>query len=366
MSRLALFGWASFPFPPRQRLTKPSMRAEVESGKVGSVSVMVSGLIALLLASSFSCTSRQNPNREAVQAPSESEAPSESSGPVTDATGAGEHKSGPAEVACTVNGQPIPLSDVVQFAKARSLDNSDAMVFLIQAEVLVQEGKRNAFPFPPGTRVEQATALLASMFSEETLCGHIRESEVKGLYEAVYKPEWPADVYAGELVEIRCCPNSDDPCDLPEQLACKAGLQGETSMMEQLAVAWAKHPDDDIRQRIPKGSLATFSDFHFLDWPGIPEEKQTRKRMLDSIARAAIKALRPGEVSPPVLSSMGLHVFRLIKVRAAISKESPEFQAEGRRYLCSKRIITTRQEYLKQLLQYVDVVEGAVKLPQPR
>jgi len=267
------------------------------------------------------------------------------------------------KVACTVNGIPLPLADVDALAAQRGISPHEALLFLIQAETVAQEAHRNAFPAPPGAgRLEVASAYLASLFSEETLCGHIGAAELKALYETAYKPEWPADVYAGQIVELRCCPSQDSPCNTPEQKACMASLDNYLPQFLQMAKRWRSLEQANAADLVEKGSPFLGTDFTFIDWPGIPEEKQTRKRLLDAATRTAIKQLKPGEVSVPLRSSLGLHLVKLTQIRKAITVETPLFQAEGRQYLCRKRILETRQDYVKRLVQYVQVVDQEMKL----
>lgn len=284
-------------------------------------------------------------------------------GRVETATAPATPPSAPQRVACTINGVPLPMDDVETLASQRNMAKREALLFLIQAETVAQEARRNGFPAPAGAqRIELASAYLESLYNPETLCSSISTRELKALYESAYKPEWPADVYTGQVVEIRCCPTLDSPCDTQEQKECMAHLDRAIPDFLQLAEKWRKLDKATAKDLVGAQSPYIATDFVFLDWPGIPDEKQTRKRLLDVETRKAIKRLSPGEVSSPLRSSLGLHLVKLTRIRKAITSENPEFQAEGREYLCKKRILNTRQDYVKKLVQYVQVVDGEMKL----
>lgn len=267
--------------------------------------------------------------------------------------------------AVTVHGEPIPVAHVEKLASLRGISTREALMTLIQATVVAQEAKRNAFPITSGaTNLEIAAAYLTTLFSEQTLCESISQHELKGLYESAYKPDWPADIYQGDVVELRCCPGVGEACDSPQHAACFASLERHATQLETLAAQWRLHPEWPPQRVTGSESPYLATDFAFLDWPGIPDEQQIRKRLLDASTRITIKALKAGEVSKPIRSSLGAHVFRLNAVRKAVTAQSPEFQLEGRQYLCKKRIASTRQDYVKRLVQFVQVTPGTMELPQ--
>ncbi len=257
------------------------------------------------------------------------------------------------------------MADVRDLAQARGIGQKEAMLTLVQAAVVAQEARRNGFPAAQGaSRLEIAAAYLTTLFSAETLCETISQRELKGLYESAYKPDWPADIYVGDLLEVRCCLEVGAPCDAPDQKACLASLDKRLPEMLQIARKWQEDASLKPKDLVPVAGPYIATDFVFLDWPGIPDEKQTRKRLLDAPTRKAIKLLQPGQVSAPLVSSLGIHLVRLNNVRKAVTHESPEFQLEGREYLCKKRVQNTRQDYVKRLVQFVDFKAGVMALPK--
>lgn len=271
----------------------------------------------------------------------------------------------PASVAATVHGEPITVDQVDRLSSIRSITREEALMTWIQATVVAQEARRNGFPaLPNASSLEVATAYLGTLFSEETLCETISQRELKGLYEAAYKPTWPADIYQGDVVELRCCPEIGVACDTPQHVACFASLERHLQALRTLRDEWVLHSDWPPQRLLPADSPYRATDYTFLDWPGIPDDKQVRKRLLDTPTRKAIKTLKPGEVSAPLRSSLGVHLFRLNKVRKAITHTSPDFQLEGRQYLCKKRIQSTKKDYVKRLVQFVQVTPGVMELPR--
>jgi len=298
----------------------------------------------------------------ASQAPSPVAAPS----PVVD------DPAGKGPVAVRVNGVPILQADVDAYAKVRTADPERSLAVLIEAEVVAQEAARNRFPAAPGLdRVALARSYLESVYSESTLCGNITATDVRSFYEMTYEPGWPVDVYKGLVVEVRCCPTTETPCTSAEAGKCLADNRPVLRELQALAGTWTSDVVPDLSALAARFPLLKGYDFGFVVWPGIPLEDQKRKKLFDPATLRAVIALRTGQVSQPVESSLGYHVFRLTRFRPAIEPDSPELVDAARARICKDRVENTRHRYVLELLKSA-VVErsgagggGAPPAPRP-
>jgi len=237
-------------------------------------------------------------------------------------------------------------------SKAQGLGKERALALLVEAEAVAQEAKRNSFPEAGKLdRVALAKRYLETVYSAETLCGNIGDAEVRSFYEITYAPDWPVDIYKGLTLEVRCCPNTVTPCDTDEVRSC---MEDNRAVLDELAAIGEKWTTDvlpDIASLKSRYPLLNATDFGFLVWPGIPLEEQKRKKLFDPETLRSVIALAPGQVSLPVESPLGFHLFRLTQFRPAINPDSPELVASARTAICSERVGRTRDRYVRTLLE---------------
>lgn len=260
----------------------------------------------------------------------------------------------PAVVVVTVNGQAISETEVQAAATTLAVPYSEALKLTVQAEVVAQEARRAAFPRAKGERdrFELAQAFLATVYSETTLCGAISPRTVEQFYEHRYQPEWPADVYQGDLVELRCCQRLDQNlCDPPVVAECLARNRDLLTLLLPVAKAWETGdlPPLVELQKTHPGLVVT--DFGVIDWPGIPEAKRRPRALFPESVVDALRGAPQGGVVGPLQSAIGYHLLRLTRRRDAIKADSPEFVKAARETLCRDRIEQTRWDYVKQLME---------------
>jgi hypothetical protein len=257
-------------------------------------------------------------------------------------------------VVVTVNGQAISEAEVQAAATTLAVPYSEALKLTVQAEVVAQEARRAAFPRAKGERdrFELAQAFLATVYSETTLCGAISPRTVEQFYEHRYQPEWPADVYQGDLVELRCCQRLDQNlCDPQVVAECLARNRDLLTLLLPVAKAWETGdlPPLVELQKTHPGLVVT--DFGVIDWPGIPEAKRRPRALFPESVVDALRGAPQGGVVGPLQSAIGYHLLRLTRRRDAIKADSPEFVKAARETLCRDRIEQTRWDYVKQLME---------------
>ncbi|MBM4352554.1 MAG: hypothetical protein FJ109_01960 [Deltaproteobacteria bacterium] len=268
--------------------------------------------------------------------------------------------SGPVDT--VVNGHPLRASRIAALAKGEGISRESARRRLVEALLVAEEARRGGFP---GADVALdplplAHRYLEKVFSQETLCASISPRQLRQFYEVSYRPEWPVDVYQGDLVELRCCSGPAGSCPAEDVRACLQRNRELPEALEKVAASWrngALPPLDELVRQYP-GLVST--DFGFVVWPDIPLEKQKPKSLFDPDMLSRIMALKPGEVSPPLRSETGYHLVRLGRFRPAITADSPEFVAAGTRALCLHRIEQTRKDFVARLLAQA-VVEPPLK-----
>jgi hypothetical protein len=260
-------------------------------------------------------------------------------------------------VAVVVNGTTIYQSEIAATAVRLGVALKEARNLTVQAEVVAREARSAGFPGAAKNshRFELSRQFLETVYSEETLCSNITSRQIEELYEFSYRPEWPVDVYQGDLIEVRCCQRLDRAdCDAVQLATC---MQRHAPLMEQLlpvAKAWREGGPLPIELLKKSWPSLVVTDFGMLDWPSIPlERKRPRELFPESIVNA-VKILQEGEVAGPIRSDIGIHLFKLSRRRGAIESTSPEFRQAARAAICKHRIEQTRWDYVKRLL------EGAV------
>ena len=263
----------------------------------------------------------------------------------------------PPAVAATVNGMAILEDDVNALVSARQLERRAALKLLVEAELVAAEARRNGFPVEQGEdRFHVSGQYLSTVYSEQTLCGNITSREISDFYEMVYKPDWPADIYRGKVIQVRCCDSLDEDCDAGPVLECMEINRGVLEELEQVRKEWLATGEAGIGALKRRHPLLEATDFGFLVWRDVPLEEQKRKRLLDPASLRVVTALKPGDISPPTESALGYHLFRLDNLRPAIEPKSPELAAAARKTICAARIEETRNRYIQELIKNADLV----------
>ncbi len=266
----------------------------------------------------------------------------------------------PSPVAVTVNGQAISEAEVKGAAESLAVPYPEALKLTVQAEVVAQEARRAAFPGADGTsdRFALAQDFLATVYSAKTLCGAINSTTVEQFYEHRYQPEWPADVYQGDLVELRCCQRLElDQCDPHMVAECMARNRDLMRLLLPVATQWATEdlPSLGDLQKTHPGLVVT--DFGVIDWPGIPKDRKRPRELFPESVVDAIKVTPVGGVVGPIQSAIGYHLLKLAKRRGAIKADSPEFVSAARQTICNDRIQQTRWDYVEQLVKSAVVTQ---------
>ncbi len=270
-----------------------------------------------------------------------------------------------ATVAVTVNGEPLYQEEIEAAAQRLGVSLEEARNLTVQAEVVAREARIAGFPGASqvGDRFELSRRFLETVYSEETLCSNITSRQIEELYEFSYRPEWPVDVYQGDLIEVRCCQRLDKAdCDEAQLQDCLRHHEPLMQLLRPVAEAWRTAelpPLVELRNTWP--ALAV-TDFGVLDWPGIPPDRKRPRYLFPESVVSAVKALAEGEVAGPIRSEIGIHLFKLKRHRGAIESTSPEFRTAARASICKHRIEETRWDYVKRLLEgaVVDVVEAGL------
>ena len=258
-----------------------------------------------------------------------------------------------------VNGTPIYQQEIDRLAQREKISNQEALRLTVQAQVVAAEAERNGFPgtYLPENRMEQARKYLETVYSAETLCKTISQPQVRKFYELTYKPEWPVDVFRGDVLELRCCPNTEAECPAEEFERCMNLHRPLLQELAPVARAWEKGSTLKLASLQASHPGLTATDFGFVNWPGVPIEKQKRKTLFDAASLEKIMAMKPGQVEGPFESSLGYHLVKLTDLRLAISPESPEFVSQAKKTLCQLRIDETRKHYVSELVKSAVVNE---------
>ncbi len=264
-------------------------------------------------------------------------------------------------VAVIVNGVEIDEQTIELAAARLSTSLEEARNLTVQAEVVAQEARNAGFPgaLQVVDRFDLSLRFLETVYSEETLCNNITSRQIEELYEFSYRPEWPVDVYQGDVIEVRCCQRLDRAdCEDAQLRACMERHEPLVEELRTIALAWREGElPSMVKLRAAWPSLVV-TDFGMLDWPSIPLDRKRPRALFPESVVSAVKVLSPGDVAGPIRSEIGIHLFKLNRRRGAIESSSPEFRLAARTAICKHRIEQTRWDYVKRLL------EGAVvRLP---
>ncbi len=242
-------------------------------------------------------------------------------------------------------------------------DPSSALKTLIEEELVAQEARRaEGFDTKPGeNRRDLSRRFLETVYSADTLCRSITRGEIRSFYQATYRKDWPASLYYGRLLEIRCADPADNPLDATV-LRCLGDNAKIVSLFERIRERWESDPtwvEPDWFATYPK---LVSTDFGFLDWEGIPQHKQTRDPLFDPATRELIKSLPLNVASHPIKSTLGFHMVMVTEYRPAVTPDTPEFKEKARSLICEKRIDRVRNDYLERLLDAAELQEGSASL----
>ncbi|MFH1531694.1 MAG: peptidylprolyl isomerase [Pseudomonadota bacterium] len=258
----------------------------------------------------------------------------------------------PSRPAAVVNDEEIPEAMVARAARRTGWPQDKTLQVLVDATLVIQEaarlGQRCETPEAP----EQcAKELLGILYSSENLCKIIPEAEVDLGYQELFDKDWPVEAYAGWVVEIRCCGGDRGDCDTPAAEACRQDLVQWGPPFEALSLAWASGtPVEEGVARIFQGTAPLNSaDFFFTYWPESGPEEQPKLESWDPAMLAEIISLPVGEVSKPLRSTMGLHLFRLDRYKPAHLKDDPEVRSRIRERICEGRVAQVRDRYVRDL-----------------
>ena len=257
-------------------------------------------------------------------------------------------------VALTVNGAVILAREIDDLSRREGISREEAIRLTVQAEVVSAEAGRADFPGAKAGRDRLAISrdYLETVFSKETLCSSITDTHIRQLYEITYQPSWPVDVYRGEVLEVRCCPHVRAPCDEAEVAACLRRNSGIMEIMEAAREAWATRgvaPNPVVLAEAH--SEVRLTDFGLTRWPDLAPDKRRPGRLFESSVQDEVMKLAVGQVSPPIRSGLGYHLFKLTQFRRAIRADSPEFVAQAREELCRNRVERTRWDYVSRLIK---------------
>jgi hypothetical protein len=312
-----------------------------------------SGLCLLVLLLSMAGCSRVPVDRAADAGGNRVAAPAAPIPVETPAPPAAAPARGPSRVAVVVNGIEILEPEIKALASAEAFSCQEALKLTVQAEVVAQEARRSRLiPDLSGDRLALARRYLEEVYSEQALCAQISPRQIKDFYELSYQPDWPADIYKGEIVELRCCRSTQAACPAEEVAACKATHGKLLAELPQVRRRWLQEgKPPDVSSLLPSFPGLVSTDFAFIVWPGIALEKQKRLTLFDLPTLRTIMAMKEGEVSKPLESSLGYHLVKLTRFRPAITAQTEEFASQARTLLCKERVERTRNETVNRLVE---------------
>ena len=267
----------------------------------------------------------------------------------------------PTRTAAVVNDEEISDAVVERVARRTGWPREKAVQVLVDATLVIQEAARQKQvcdePESPDICARQ---LLEVLYSSKNLCKNIAETEVDQGYQELFDKDWPVEAYAGYMAGIRCCGGDFGDCDTAAAGACRQSLTRWGPPFEALSTAWAAGtPVEDAASRIFQGKAPLdISDFFFTYWPESGPEAQPKLDSWDPAMLAELISLPVGEVSKPLRSTMGLHVFRLDRYKPARLKHDPEVRQKIRERICKGRVAQVRDRYVRDLRG-----NGSIEIP---
>jgi hypothetical protein len=296
-------------------------------------------ILSLMLSMLFSCGRKESSRSESVpEDPTPATAPAAPQAP-------------PRSVA-TVNDEEIPEALAKQVARRTGWPRERTIQILVDATLVIQEAvrlkQRCDEPEAPDLCAKQ---LLEKLYSSKNICKEISETEVDLGYQKLFDKDWPVEAYAGWMAEIRCCGGDWGDCDTDAAAVCRQGLIRWSPLLDTLSTAWAAGTDMEkaVARIFPEHCPLRVTDFFFTYWPESGPEDQPKLKSWDPAMLAEIVSLPVGEVSKPLLSSMGLHVFRLDSYKPARLKDDPMVRRKIRERICDRRVAEVRDQYVRDL-----------------
>ncbi len=251
-----------------------------------------------------------------------------------------------------VNDEEISEAAVKRVARRTGWPRDKTVRVLVDATLVIQEAARQSQRCEdPEAPDLCAKKLLEILYSSDNLCKNIADAEVDQGYQELFDKDWPVEAYAGWVAEIRCCGGDWGDCDTPAAGACRQGLQRWSPPFEALSTAWTSgtRVEEAASRIFPQGAPLHLSEFFFTYWPQSGPEDQPKLDSWDPAMLAEIISLPVGEVSKPLRSTMGLHVFRLDRYKPARLKHDPEVRKKIRDRICKSRIAQVRDRYVRDL-----------------
>ncbi len=268
-------------------------------------------------------------------------------------------------VAGWVNGVPLLVAEVLERAAVHTDGVLDkAMTDLADEELVAHEARQAGVVRLEGeSSGGQGERFLNLVFGPETLCRHTGDAEIRMLYEATYRKEWPARMYAGDVMEVRCDPGdrSIPPEDVAVCMATNRPLLAELATLSGRFDEGDSPEWQELKQRFP---MLQRMPFTFLDYVALTPEQQTRNHLFDPETRRQIMALEPGQISLPLESSAGFHLVRLRAFRPAITPDSPEFRQKAIEELCRRKVQATQKDYRERLRSAARRDDGEMMWPE--
>ena len=292
--------------------------------------------LLLVLVLSAGCRSEAPRPREAAEAPAADPAPAAAA----------------PQPAAVVNDREITRDAVKRLARRTGWSAEKSLRALVDSTLVIREAARLGQACAAPEKPEAcARELLERLYSPANTCRNITDAEVDSAYRQLFDKDWPVEAYAGWIAGIRCCGGDRGDCDAPEAAACRQGLGRWGPPVEALATAWAAGtPVEPAVDRIfSAGTPLRVSDFFLTYWPESGPEDQPQLASWDPMMLAELVSLPTGEVSKPVRSDMGLHVFRLDRYKPARLKDDPELRGELAEKICEDRVARVRDRYVGDL-----------------
>ncbi len=270
-------------------------------------------------------------------------------------------------VAVWINNQAILMETVAHHCTQRG--QSDLALCLqerIHATLVLQEARRGGYlENPRASDVENAATFLDQLWTPANLCRAFGKAQYRAFYEATYQKDWPARLFAVDMLEVRCF-DPEVPVSPEDRDRCMEENRPILGEFQRIRPNWEPGDRgilDELRHRFPRVGEEPFL---LRDYTGISPEKAAAGRYFDRALREVILGLELGETSHPVTSTLGYHLIRLRAFRPAITPDSPAFREKADEALCQLRIQAVKQDYLRQLVAAAVVVSGELEWREER